>query len=170
MNTNLLLSQQKNILQNSLTKEEILIKSLIEEIYDAEQKISEINNNKNNNIQNGFYINSQKILELKDLKQRFNDRINSLNDKFQSEFNSKNEEILLFKKKLNDLDLALNDHKEKIDKINLNEVKLPLVKYILEKNINNKILTEEEIKEIYIKNKNSDELEKEFIKQANLLF
>ena len=167
MNTNLLLSQQKNILQNSLTKEEILIKSLIEEIYEAEQKISEINNNKNNNIQNGFYINSQKILELKDLKQRFNDRINSLNDKFQSEFNSKNEEILLFKKKLNDLDLALNDHKEKIDKINLNEVKLPLVKYILEKNINNKILTEEEIKEIYIKNKNSDELEKDKIKELN---
>ena len=167
MNTNLLLSQQKNILQNSLTKEEILIKSLIEEIYDAEQKISEINNNKNNNIQNGFYINSQKILELKDLKQRFNDRINSLCDKFQSEFNSKNEEILLFKKKLNDLDLALNDHKEKIDKINLNEVKLPLVKYIFEKNINNKILTEEEIKEIYIKNKNSDELEKDKIKELN---
>ena len=98
MNTNLLLSQQKNILQNSLTKEEILIKSLIEEIYEAEQKISEINNNKNTNIQNGFYINSQKILELKDLKQRFNDRINSLNDKFQSEFNSKNEEIFSFKK------------------------------------------------------------------------
>ena len=167
MNTNLLLSQQKNILQNSLTKEEILIKSLIEEIYEAEQKISEINNNKNNNIQNGFYINSQKILELKDLKQRFNDRINSLNDKFQSEFNSKNEEIFSFKKKLNDLDLALNDHKEKIDKINLNEVKLPLVKYILEKNINNKILTEEEIKEIYIKNKNSDELEKDKIKELN---
>ena len=167
MNTNLLLSQQKNILQNSLTKEEILIKSLIEEIYEAEEKISEINNNKNNNIQNGFYINSQKILELKDLKQRFNDRINSLSDKFQSEFNSKNEEILLFKKKLNDLDLALNDHKEKIDKINLNEVKLPLVKYILEKNINNKILTEEEIKEIYIKNKNSDELEKDKIKELN---
>ena len=167
MNTNLLLSQQKNILQNSLTKEEILIKSLIEEIYEAEQKISEINNNKKNNIQNGFYINSQKILELKDLKQRFNDRINSLSDKFQSEFNSKNEEILLFKKKLNDLDLALNDHKEKIDKINLNEVKLPLVKYILEKNINNKILTEEEIKEIYIKNKNSDELEKDKIKELN---
>ena len=167
MNTNLLLSQQKNILQNSLTKEEILIKSLIEEIYDAEQKISEINNNKNNNIQNGFYINSQKILELKDLKQRFNDRINSLSDKFQSEFNSKNEEIFSFKKKLNDLDLALNDHKEKIDKINLNEVKLPLVKYILEKNINNKILTEEEIKEIYIKNKNSNELEKDKIKELN---
>ena len=167
MNTNLLLSQQKNILQNSLTKEEILIKSLIEEIYEAEQKISEINNNKNNNIQNGFYINSQKILELKDLKQRFNDRINSLSDKFQSEFNSKNEEIFSFKKKLNDLDLALNDHKEKIDKINLNEVKLPLVKYILEKNINNKILTEEEIKEIYIKNKNSDELEKDKIKELN---
>ena len=167
MNTNLLLSQQKNILQNSLTKEEILIKSLIEEIYEAEQKISEINNNKNNNIQNGFYINSQKILELKDLKQRFNDRINSLSDKFQSEFNSKNEEIFSLKKKLNDLDLALNDHKEKIDKINLNEVKLPLVKYILEKNINNKILTEEEIKEIYIKNKNSDELEKDKIKELN---
>ena len=54
MNTNLLLSQQNNILQNSLTKEEILIKSLIEEIYDAEQKISEINNDKNNKIKNEF--------------------------------------------------------------------------------------------------------------------
>ena len=158
MNTNLLLSQQKNILQNSLTKEEILIKSLIEEIYEAEQKISEINNDKNNNIQNEFYLNSKKILELKDLQERFISRINSLNNKFQTEFNLKNEEILLQKKKINDLDILLNEYKQKIESLNINEFKLPLLKYTVEKNINNGIISEEEIKEIYIKNKNNDEL------------
>ena len=165
MNTNLLLSQQKNILQNSLTKEEILIKSLIEEIYDAEQKISEINNDKNNNIQNEFYLNSKKILELKDLQERFISRINSLNNKFQTEFNLKNEEILLQKKKINDLDILLNEYKQKIESLNINEFKLPLLKYTVEKNINNGIISEEEIKEIYIKNKNNDELTNNKLKE-----
>ena len=165
MNTNLLLSQQKNILQNSLTKEEILIKSLIEEIYDAEQKISEINNDKNNNIQNEFYLNSKKILELKDLQERFISRINSLNNKFQTEFNLKNEEILLQKKKINDLDILLNEYKQKIESLNINEFKIPLLKYTVEKNINNGIISEEEIKEIYIKNKNNDELTNNKLKE-----
>ena len=165
MNTNLLLSQQKNILQNSLTKEEILIKSLIEEIYDAEQKISEINNDKNNNIQNEFYLNSKKILELKDLQERFISRINSLNNKFQTEFNLKNEEILLQKKKINDLDILLNEYKQKIESLNINEFKIPLLKYTVEKNLNNGIISKEEIKEIYIKNKNNDELTNNKLKE-----
>ena len=167
MNTNLLFTQQKNILQNSLTKEEILIKSLIEEIYDAEQKISEINNDKNNSIQNEFYLNSQKIIELKDLQERFINRINSINNKFQTEFNLKNDEIFSQKKKINDLDIILNEHKEKIENLNINEFKMPLLKYTIEKNINSKILSEEEIKEIYIKNKNKNELEKDKLKELS---
>ena len=47
MNSNIYMSNQNNILMKSMTKEEILIKSLIEEIQDAEKKISEINNNEN---------------------------------------------------------------------------------------------------------------------------
>ena len=142
-----------------------MIKSLIEEIYDAEQKISEINNDKNNNIQNEFYLNSKKILELKDLQERFISRINSLNNKFQTEFNLKNEEILLQKKKINDLDILLNEYKQKIESLNINEFKIPLLKYTVEKNINNGIISEEEIKEIYIKNKNNDELTNNKLKE-----
>ena len=147
------------MLINSSTKEEILIKSLIEEIYDVERKISEINNNKNN-IQNSLYQNNQKIIELKDLQNNFNQRINSLNKNFQEEFELKKEEIISQKKQINDLDITLNKYQKEIEAFNINEFKSSLLNNIFENN-NNKILSQEKINEIYNKCKINNEKEKD---------
>ena len=149
---------QKNILMESLTKEEILIKTLIEEIYNVEKKISEINN-KENKSQNGLYQKNPKLIELKDLQELLNKKIISLNNDFQKEFELKRQEIVIQKNQINDLDIKLNEYQKEIESLNKKEIKYPLLKYKFE-NINNKILSPEEINEINIKNENEAENDK----------
>ena len=156
MNSNIYMSNQNNILMKSMTKEEILIKSLIEEIQDAEKKISEINNNENN-IQNGFYNNNIKINELQDFQKNLNKKIISLNNEFQIEYALKQEEISKQKNEINELDLKLIEYQNKISKINLNDINFPLFKYLNEKNNEKKILTKEEINEILLNKKENKE-------------
>ena len=156
MNSNIYMSNQNNILMKSMTKEEILIKSLIEEIQDAEKKISEINNNENN-IQNGFYNNNIKINELQDFQKNLNKKIISLNNEFQIEYALKQEEISKQKNEINELDLKLIEYQNKISKINLSDINFPLFKYLNEKNNENKILTKEEINEILLNKKENKE-------------
>ena len=149
---------QKNILMDSLTKEEILIKTLIEEINNVEKKISEINN-KENKSQNGLYQKNPKLIELKDLQELLNKKIISLNNDFQKEFELKRQEIIIQKNQINDLDIKLNEYQKEIESLNKKEIKYPLLKYKFE-NINNKILSPEEINEINIKNENEAENDK----------
>ena len=149
---------QKNILMDSLTKEEILIKTLIEEINNVEKKISEINN-KENKSQNGLYQKNPKLIELKDLQELLNKKIISLNNDFQKEFELKRQEIIIQKNQINDLDIKLNEYQKVIESLNKKEIKYPLLKYKFE-NINNKILSPEEINEINIKNENEAENDK----------
>ena len=156
----------KNILLSSSTKEEILIKSLIEEIYDTEKKISEINN-KENSTQNGLYQNNQKLIELRNLKDNLNEKINILNTNFQKEFESKKREISLQNKKINDLNITIEECKKNIESLDKKYFKSPLLKYKFENNINNKILSQEEINEFYIKNENNNEKENDKLKHLN---
>ena len=149
---------QKNILMDSLTKEEILIKTLIEEINNVEKKISEINN-KENKSQNGLYQKNPKLIELKDLQELLNKKIISLNNDFQKEFELKRQEIIIQKNQINDLDIKLNEYQKEIESLNKKEIKYPLLKYKFE-NINNKILSTEEINEINIKSENETENDK----------
>ena len=149
---------QKNILMDSLTKEEILIKTLIEEINNVEKKISEINN-KENKSQNGLYQKNPKLIELKDLQELLNKKIISLNNDFQKEFELKRQEIIIQKNQINDLDIKLNEYQKVIESLNKKEIKYPLLKYKFE-NINNKILSTEEINEINIKSENETENDK----------
>ena len=149
---------QKNILMDSLTKEEILIKTLIEEINNVEKKISEINN-KENKSQNGLYQKKPKLIELKDLQELLNKKIISLNNDFQKEFELKRQEIIIQKNQINDLDIKLNEYQKEIESLNKKEIKYPFLKYKFE-NINNKILSPEEINEINIKNENEAENDK----------
>ena len=102
----------KNISINFSTKEEILIKSLIEEIYDTEKKISEINN-KENLSQNGLYQNNQKLIELSNLKENLNQKIILLNRNFQREFDSKKKDISLQNKQINYLNITLEEYKKR---------------------------------------------------------
>ena len=153
-------SQSQDLLQNSLLKEEILIKSLIDEIFNAEEKISQINNTKDIS-QNGQNLNNQKIFELKSLQNNLQQKLIILNNNYQSELSSKNIQIISQQKILNDLESSIKENQNKLLSINTINFKSPLLtQYALDNNMNSKILTQEQINEILVndKNRNEDEL------------
>ena len=153
-------SQSQDLLQNSLLKEEILIKSLVDEIFNAEEKISQINNTKDIS-QNGQNLNNQKIFELKSLQNNLQQKLIILNNNYQSELSTKNIQIISQQKILNDLDSSIKENQNKLLSINTINFKSPLLaKYVLDNNMNSKILTQEQINEILVndKNRNEDEL------------
>ena len=132
MTTKLNSSQSQNIEINSRIKEEILIKSLIDEIYKAEEKISQINNSKDN-IQNGINLNNQKLFELKALQNNLQQKILLINNNFQSELSSNKSQILNQKKILNGLDTSIKEYENKLSTFNTINFKSPLLtKYALE--------------------------------------
>ena len=168
MTTKLKLSNTKDILIDS-TIPEILIKSLVEEIYDAEEKISQINNSKENS-PNGLTVNNQKLFELKSLQNNLEHKLFSLNNNYQSEISLNKNQILSQKNIINDLDISIKEYQNKLLKFNTIDFKSPLLsKYALENDINNKILSQEQINEIYLNNKNKNENEiKQLIKEIEI--
>ena len=169
MKTQLKLSQSKDIIINPMIQEELLIKSLVEEIYNAEEKISQINNSKEN-VQNGLTLNNQKIFELKSLQNNLERKLFALNNNYESEISSYKNQILSQKNLLNDLDSSIKEYQNKLSKINTIDFKSPLLsKYALENDINNKILSQEQINEIYLKNKNRNENEiRQLVKEIEI--
>ena len=145
-------TQDKNI--NSTNEEELLIKSLIEDIYNAEKKISEINNNENGISEGIFNLNNKKLSELKLTEDIFNKKINDLNNEYQTVFVNKKNEILIQKNKINNLDIILNEYRNKIRNINISDISVPVIKYHIE---NNKILSKQQINDIYNEKKNEKE-------------
>ena len=145
-------TQDKNI--NSTNEEELLIKSLIEDIYNAEKKISEINSNENGISEGIFNLNNKKLSELKLTEDIFNKKINDLNNEYQTVFVNKKNDILIQKNKINNLDIILNEYKNKIRKINISDISVPVIKYHIE---NNKILSKQQINDIYNDKKNEKE-------------
>ena len=159
MKSKLNLSQSKDLILNPVIQEEILIKNLVDEIYNAEKKISEINNPKENS-QNGLNLNNQKLLELKALQKNLEKNLILLNNNFQSEISSNESKILSQKSLLNDLDISINEHQNKILNFNAIDFKSPLLtKYALENDFKNKILSQEKINDFYLKNKSKKENE-----------
>ena len=163
------LSQSNDIIINSPIQEEILIKSLIDDIYKAEEKISQINNSKENS-QNGININNQKLFELKSHQNNLEQKLISLNNNFQKEMNSSKSQILSQKNILNDLNISVKEYQNKLLSFNTIDFKSPLLsKYILENDINNKILSQEQINDIYFKNKNKNENEiKQLVREIEI--
>ena len=152
-----------NIL-NSTINEEILIKSLIDEIYKAEEKISQINNSKNNN-QNGINLNHQKLFELKAHQNNLQQKLILINENYQSELSTNKSQILSQTKILNDLDNSIKEMQIKLSSFNTINFKSPLLsKYAIENNINNNILSPEQINEI-LKCKNNQIKNEDEIKQ-----
>ena len=145
-------TQDKNI--NSTNEEELLIKSLIEDIYNAEKKISEINSNENGISEGIFNLNNKKLSELKLTEDIFNKKINDLNNEYQTVFVNKKNEILIQKNKINNLDIILNEYRNKIRNINISDISVPVIKYHIE---NNKILSKQQINDIYNDKKNEKE-------------
>ena len=145
-------TQDKNI--NSTNEEELLIKSLIEDIYNAEKKISEINSNENGISEGIFNLNNKKLSELKLTEDIFNKKINDLNNEYQTVFVNKKNDILIQKNKINNLDIILNEYRNKIRNINISDISVPVIKYHIE---NNKILSKQQINDIYNEKKNEKE-------------
>ena len=145
-------TQDKNI--NSTNEEELLIKSLIEDIYNAEKKISEINSNENGISEGIFNLNNKKLSELKLTEDIFNKKINDLNNEYQTVFVNKKNEILIQKNKINNLDIILNEYRNKIRNINISDISVPVIKYHIE---NNKVLSKQQINDIYNDKKNEKE-------------
>ena len=145
-------TQDKNI--NSTNEEELLIKSLIEDIYNAEKKISEINSNENGISEGIFNLNNKKLSELKLTEDIFNKKINDLNNEYQTVFVNKKNDILIQKNKINNLDIILNEYRNKIRNINISDISVPVIKYHIE---NNKILSKQQINDIYNDKKNEKE-------------
>ena len=143
----------------STIQEEMLIKSLIDEIYNAEENISLIKNSKDNS-QNGLNLSNNKLFELKALQNNLEKKLIILNNNYQSEISSNKNQLLSKKNLLNDLDNSINEYENKLSSFNVINFKSPLLtKYALENDINNKILSQEQINEIYLKNKNINENE-----------
>ena len=163
------LSQSNDININSPIQEEILIKSLIDDIYKAEEKISQINNSKENS-QNGININNQKLFELKSHQNNLEQKLILLNNNFQKEINSSKSQILSQKNILNDLNISVKEYQNKLLSFNTIDFKSPLLsKYILENDINNKTLSQEQINDIYFKNKNKNENEiKQLVREIEI--
>ena len=162
-------SKSQDILQNSTLKEEILIKSLIDEIFNAEEKISQINNMKDFS-QNGQNLNNKKLFELKSLQNDLQQKLIILNNNYQTELSSKNNQIISQQKLLNDLDSSIKENQTKLLSFNTINFKSPLLsKYVLDNNINNKILTQEQINDILFKDKNRNEDElKQIIREIEI--
>ena len=97
MTTKIISSQSQDILKNSTIKEEILIKSLVDEILNAEEKISQINNTKDIS-QNGQSVNNQKLFELKSLQDNLQQKLTLLNNNYTSELSSKKKRNIIKKK------------------------------------------------------------------------
>jgi hypothetical protein len=152
-----------NIL-NSTINEEILIKSLIDEIYKAEEKISQINNSKNIS-QNGINLNHQKLFELKAHQNNLQQKLKLINENYQSELSTNKSQILSQTKILNNLDNSIKEMQIKLSSFNTMNFKSPLLsKYAIENNINNNILSPDQINEI-LKCKNNQMKNEDEIKQ-----
>ena len=152
-----------NIL-NSTINEEILIKSLIDEIYKVEEKISQINNSKNIS-QNGINLNHQKLFELKAHQNNLQQKLILLNENYQSELSKNKSQIISQTKILNDLDDSIKEMQIKLSSFNTMNFNSPLLsKYAIENNINNNILSPDQINEI-LKCKNNQMKNEDEIKQ-----
>ena len=156
--------QSNDNILNSTINEEILIKSLIDEIYKAEEKISQINNSKNIS-QNGINLNHQKLFELKAHQNNLQQKLILLNENYQSEVSKNKSQILSQTKILNDLDDSIKEMQIKLSSFNTMNFNSPLLsKYAIENNINNNILSPDQINEI-LKCKNNQIKNEDEIKQ-----
>ena len=104
--------------QNSTIQEEILIKSLIDEIYNAEENISRIKTS-NDNSQNGLNLSNHKLFELKSLQNKLEKKLVILNNNYQSDISSNKNQICSKNKLLNELDNSIKEYQNKLTSFNI---------------------------------------------------
>ena len=127
------------------TEEEKTIKSLVDEIYDYEEKILEINSYLEKNKSNDADTN---ISLLKKKENSFKDKLNLIKIKANDEINKKQNMITAKQKILNDIENQINLYIAKLSEFNtLSFNSLIMTKYIISNNIN-EFLTKEQIDSI----------------------
>lgn len=127
------------------TEEEKAIKSLVDEIYEYEEKIVEINSylekNKSNDVDTNIPL-------LKKKENSFKDKLNLIKIKANDEINKKQNMIAAKQKILNDIETQINSYISKLSEFNtLSFNSLIMTKYIISNNIN-EFLSKEQIDNI----------------------
>ena len=144
MSSSNIFEKQKNT--NSETEEEKIIKSLVDDIYEYEEKILEINSTLEKSTTLSSY--DESIINLKKKENELKDNINLIKIKENDEINKKQNKINEKQNMLNSIDNQLNEYINKLNTFNtLSFSSLLMTKYIISNNIN-EFLTKEQIDNI----------------------
>ena len=139
----------EKILENELeneTEEERIIKSLVDDIYEYEEKILEINSFLEKNTSDYKY--DENIINLKKKENEVKDKINLIKIQNNDEINKKQNIINVKQNILNNIEKQLNEYINKLTTFNtLSFSSLTMTKYIISNNIN-EFLTKEQINDI----------------------
>ena len=153
---------QNNINKQNIENEEIIIKNLVEDVHELEEKINILNNNLNNKESK-----LKKLNELEEAKNYLYKNISQCNNDISTE--TKKNDISLEHKKIliKELDQKINENKSKLNSFNTNNFKsLHLIKSIFSNQSKNGFLSKEEIENI-LKNKNNNLSVDEELKKIN---
>ena len=132
---------------HNLDNEESMIYSLVEEIYQNEKKISNINQKQQNNKNNPIL---REILKLTQKKKEFESNLNQNQIAFESHLTNNENQIKIKELAINSIKLKLTQLKNKLNSFNpMNFQNLLLSKYILE-NYQNEFLNNEQIENIIL--------------------
>ncbi len=149
-------------MNNYPSNEETLIHSLVDDIYQAESKITEINQN-----QLEYNENNPQQIEIKKLeeeKEKLKKNLTEISSSLSSYLSNNNSLIKEKQNLINDLNNQINQLKEKLSKFNpVTFQSLTLSKYILSNN-SIEFLTKEQINQIIIDSKKSKTHGNEFQK------
>ena len=147
------------------TEEEKVIKSLVDDIYEYEEKILEINSYLEKNQNN----NSDTELLLRKKENSFKDKLNLIKIKLNDEISKKQNIISAKQKILNDIENQINIYISKLSEFNtLSFNSLIMTKYIISNNIN-EFLTKEQIDDIINKSIKEEDKNEEINKENNNL-
>ena len=145
------------------TEEEKVIKTLVDDIYDYEEKILEINSYLEKCQTND---NDNNLSLLRKKENSFRDKLNLINIKANDDIKKKQNIISAKQKILNDIENQINIYISKLSEFNtLSFNSLIMTKYIISNNLN-EFLTKEQIDDI-INNSVKEEDKKEDIKDNN---
>ena len=149
-------------MNNYPINEETLIHSLVDDIYKAESKINEITQN-----QNEFNDNNPQLKEIKDLKdkkEKLQKNLTEISSSLLSYLSNNDTQIKIKQVTINDLNNQINQLKDKLSNFNpISFQSLTLSKYILSNNTNN-FLTKEQINEIILDSKQTNNYGNEIFK------
>ena len=147
------------------TEEEKIIKSLVDDIYEYEEKILEINSILEQSTTQSNY--DENLIILKKKENELRDKINLIKIKENDEINKKKNLINVKQNILNNIENQLNEYINKLTTFNtLSFSSLIMTKYIISNNIN-EFLTKEQIDDIinnsvhFNQNSNINNIEKE---------